>query len=121
MLGDSLPSHGQPSAEFAERLTIFRMQPIEQMPAVRVGQSSKDSIIIHPRDMQPFGSLSRYYAIERLRVKPCRGKKLGCRERSVLDRLQRGSVVELHLDHPGVVPEPAERMVVSRAHAVRQT
>jgi hypothetical protein len=70
MLGDSLPSHGQPSAEFAERLTIFRMQPIEQMPAVRVGQSSKDSVIIHPRDMQPFGSLSRYYAIERLRVKP---------------------------------------------------
>jgi hypothetical protein len=69
MLGDSLPSHGQPSAEFAERLTIFRMQPIEQMPAVRVGQSSKDSVIIHPRDMQPFGYLSRYYAIERLRVK----------------------------------------------------
>src|SRR5271165_537704 len=27
MLGDSLPSHGQPSAELAERLTIFRMQP----------------------------------------------------------------------------------------------
>jgi hypothetical protein len=50
-------------------LTIFRMQPIEQMPAVRVGQSSKDSVIIHPRDMQPFGYLSRYYAIERLRVK----------------------------------------------------
>jgi hypothetical protein len=69
MLGDSLPSHSQPSAEFAERLTIFRMQPVEQMPAVHVGQSSKDNVIIHLRDMQPSDCISPYYAIKRLRVK----------------------------------------------------
>ena len=58
MLGDSLPSHGQPSAEFTERLTIFCMQPVEQIPPVHVGQSSKDNVIIHLRDMQPSGYLS---------------------------------------------------------------
>jgi hypothetical protein len=58
MLGDCLPSHGQPSAEFAERLAIFRMQLVEQMPAVHVGQGSKDSVILHLRDMQPSDYLS---------------------------------------------------------------
>ena len=29
--------------------------------------------------------------------------------------------IRKEIDHPGVVPEPAERMVVSRAYAVSQT
>jgi hypothetical protein len=64
MFRDRLAGHLQPLAQFPERLAIPAMQPIQQLPAARIGQSAKHRIVIHAGNMEPFG----YLYIENLPV-----------------------------------------------------
>jgi hypothetical protein len=57
MLLDRLASHLQPLAQFAKRLAIPAVQPVEQLPAARIGQSAKHDVIVHAGNMEPFGYL----------------------------------------------------------------
>ncbi len=47
MLGDRLARHGEALAEFAERLAVFRVQPVEQPASAGVGQCPKERVVIH--------------------------------------------------------------------------
>ena len=55
MFRDRLARHVQPPAQLAQRLAIPLVQPIQQLPSARIGQSTKHSIIIHASNMEPFG------------------------------------------------------------------
>ena len=58
MLRDRLARHVQPLAQLAQRLTIPLVQPVQQLPAARIGQRAKHSIVIHAGDTEPFGYLT---------------------------------------------------------------
>src|ERR1700756_1419396 len=58
MLRDRLAGHVEPLAQLAERLAIPALQSIQQLPAARVGQSAKYSILIHAGNMEPLGYLT---------------------------------------------------------------
>jgi hypothetical protein len=58
MLRDRLARHVQPPTQLAKRLAIPLMQPIQQPPAARIGQSAKHSILIHASNMEPFCCLN---------------------------------------------------------------
>ncbi len=57
MLGHRLTRHLQPLAQLAQRLTIPPVQPVQQLPAARIGQGPKHSVVVHADNMEPFGSL----------------------------------------------------------------
>src|SRR5215470_11695981 len=57
MLRDGLARHIEPLTQFAERLAILSMQPVEKLPTASVSQSSKNSVVIHFSHMQPFSYL----------------------------------------------------------------
>src|SRR5271169_6253064 len=57
MLRHRLAGHVQPLAQLAKRLATLPVQPVQQLPAARIGQSTKHSIVIHTRNMEPYGSL----------------------------------------------------------------
>src|SRR5262249_23694329 len=57
MLGHSLTRHLQPLAQLAQRLAILPVQPVQQLPAARIGQGPKYSVVIHVYNMEPFGYL----------------------------------------------------------------
>src|SRR5277367_5488156 len=58
MLGDRLARHGEPRAQLAQRLAVLPVQPVKQLPPARVGQGVKQGVVIHARNMEPFGSLT---------------------------------------------------------------
>ena len=47
---DRLARHVEALAQFAERLTVLRVQPVEQKPAVRIRQSTKNRVVVHEPD-----------------------------------------------------------------------
>jgi hypothetical protein len=57
MFRDRLPGHFEPLTQLAKPLAIPAVQPVQQLPAARIGQSAKHSIVIHAGDMEPYGCL----------------------------------------------------------------
>ena len=55
MFRDRLVAHVEPPAQLAKRLTVLAVQPIQELPAARIGQSPKHCIVIHAGNMEPFG------------------------------------------------------------------
>jgi hypothetical protein len=47
VLRDGLASHVQPLAQFAKRLSVLSVQPIQQLSAVWIGQGPKNGVIVH--------------------------------------------------------------------------
>src|SRR5271163_3843437 len=77
MLRDCLAGHVQPLAQLAKRPAILQVQSIQQLPAARIGQSAKHSILIHAVNRELLGSIS----IGNLLV-TCQGKTALFRPRS---------------------------------------
>ena len=57
MLRDRLAGHVQPLAQLAKRLAVPLVQPVQQLPAARIRQSAKHSIV-HAGNMEPRGCLT---------------------------------------------------------------
>ena len=47
VLGHRLAGHIQAAAQLAQGLAVLHVQPIQQLPAARIGQRTKDRIIVH--------------------------------------------------------------------------
>ena len=59
MLRDGLASHVLPFAKLTQCLSAAGVQPIEELPAHRIGECLENRIGAHETNMQPFGCLSR--------------------------------------------------------------
>ena len=57
MFRDRLPGHFEPLTQLAKRLAISALQPIQQLPAARIAEKPKHSIVIHAGNMEPCGCL----------------------------------------------------------------
>lgn len=72
VFGDGLPGHPPPGAQLPESEAVGCEEPVEELPAGRVGQRRKDQVVVvslHGPIMQPFGCMSsdiRVAAVKRV-------------------------------------------------------
>src|SRR6516165_5043994 len=88
MLRDRLAGHLQPFAQFAKRLAISAVQPIQQPPTASIGQSAKQKVLFHTSNMEPFGYLTIWNRLVACQAKNWR-PRAGDTRRTFMNRASR--------------------------------
>jgi hypothetical protein len=65
MLHHRLAAHRQTMAQLAKALAILAVQRVQQLATTGIGKSTKDDIIVHRANMQPYSYMSRAVAAAR--------------------------------------------------------